>query len=79
MVKDYNGIAAMYKATGKLDSAVWCAEKVLAAKIATSYPVSRLKAANLLSDIYELKNRPDSTLKYFRLAPILKDSLFNLR
>jgi two-component system sensor histidine kinase UhpB len=78
LVDDYNGIAAVYKATGKPDSAVWYAEKVLAAKMAKSYPVSLLKATNLLSDIYELKNKPDSTLKYFRLATALKDSLFNL-
>ena len=78
VIEDYNGIAAVYKATGKPDSAIWYAEKVLASTLAKSYLVSRLKAANLLSDIYGLKNNPDSTLKYFRLATALKDSLFNL-
>src|SRR5882724_308964 len=76
-LEGYNGIAAVYKATGRLDSAVWYTEKVLATRMAKSYPVSLLKAANLLSDIYELKKKPDSTLKYLRLAAGLKDSLFN--
>jgi len=73
----YNGIAAVSKATGKLDSAVWYAEKILTSKIAKSYPTSLLKAANLLSDIYEIKNKPDSALKYLRIALSSKDSLFN--
>lgn len=73
----YNGIAAVYKTTGKLDSAAWYAKKVLTAKIGRSYPVSLLKAANLLSDIYELQNRSDSTLKYLRLAISVRDSLFS--
>ncbi len=77
LVDSYNGVAAVYKATGKLDSAVWYAKKVLAAKMAKSYPISSLKAANLLSDVYELKNRPDSTLKYLRMAIGLKENLFN--
>jgi two-component system, NarL family, sensor histidine kinase UhpB len=76
LLDTYNGVATVYKATGKLDSAVWYAKKVLAAKTAKSYPISALKAANLLSDVYELKNRPDSTLKYLKMAIGLKESLF---
>jgi len=77
LVDSYNGVAAVYKATGRQDSAVWYAQKVLAAKVAKSYPISSLKAANLLSAIYELKNRPDSTLKYLKMAIGLRESLFN--
>ncbi len=57
LIDSYNGVAAVYKATGKLDSALWYAKKVLASKIAKSYPISALKAANLLSDVYELENQ----------------------
>src|SRR5690606_21888294 len=46
-------------------------------KVAKSYPVSSLEAANLLSEIYDLENRPDSALKYVRMAVGLKDNLFN--
>jgi signal transduction histidine kinase len=56
---------------------VWYAKKVIGAKVAKSYPISSLKAANLLSDVYELKNTPDSTLKYLKIAIGLRESLFN--
>jgi signal transduction histidine kinase len=77
LIDNYNGVAEIYKATGNIDSAVWYAKKVLATKTAKSYPVSSLKAANLLSDVYELENRSDSTLKYVRMAIGLKENLFN--
>jgi two-component system sensor histidine kinase UhpB len=77
LMNDYNGVAAVCKATGKLDSAVWYAKKALATNVAKSYPVSSLKATNLLSDVYDLKNRPDSTLKYLRMAVSLRETLFN--
>ena len=41
---DYNGIAAVYKATGKPDSAVWYAEKVLAAKVLSRCPAKSSKS-----------------------------------
>lgn len=77
LMDNYNGVAAVYKATDKLDSAIWYAKQVLAMKVAKSYPVSSLEAANLLSEIYDLENRPDSALKYVRMAVELKDNLFN--
>ena len=70
-------MAIVYKLTGRPDSAVWFAEKVLNAKIAKSYPVSLIEAANLLLEIYDLKKKPDSTLKYMRVANAFRDSLFN--
>jgi signal transduction histidine kinase len=77
LINDYNGIAAVYKATGNMDSAIWYSKKVLTEKITKTYPVGFLKAVNLLADIYESQNKPDSTLKYLRIAIVLKDSLFN--
>ena len=77
MIDSYNGIAQVYKAKGKLDSAVWYAKKALTEKMGKSYPNSILKATSILADIYELQNKPDSTLKYLRRAISLKDSLFN--
>ena len=56
-VDNYNGIAAVYKATGKPDSAIWYAKKALAEKIGKSYPSSLLKATNMLADIYELQQK----------------------
>ncbi len=77
MIDCYNGIAQVYKAKGKLDSAVWYAKMALTEKMGKSYPNSILKATSMLADIYELQNKPDSTLKYLRRAISLKDSLFN--
>jgi two-component system, NarL family, sensor histidine kinase UhpB len=36
-----------------------------------------LTATNLLWDVYSLQNKPDSTLKYLKMATVIKDSLFN--
>ena len=77
LIDNYNGVAAVHKATGRFDSALWYAKNVLAMRTAKSYPVSSLEAANLLSDVYDLENRPDSALKYVRMAVRLKENLFN--
>lgn len=77
LIDNYNGIASVYRATNGLDSAEWYAKKVLSAKIAGSYPASTLKAANLLADVYELKNIPDSALKYVKVSGAMKENLFN--
>jgi len=46
-------------------------------KLTKAYPAGKLKAANLLADIYEMKKNTDSSLKYLRIAVNLKDSLYN--
>lgn len=73
----YNGMATVYKEKNRLDSATWYAKKALTEKSIKVYPVGFLKAASTLADIYELQSRPDSTLKYLRIAFNIKDSLFN--
>jgi signal transduction histidine kinase len=77
LIDNYNNIAAVYKATNNLDSASWYSEKVLAEKIEKSYPFGLLKATNMLADIYESQYKPDSALKYLRIALNFKDSLFS--
>jgi two-component system, NarL family, sensor histidine kinase UhpB len=73
----YNGMATVYKEKNRLDSATWYAKKALTEKMIKAYPVGLLKAANTLTAIYELQSKPDSTLKYLRIAFSVKDSLFN--
>ena len=70
-------MAAVFKATGNADSALWYSKIVLAEKTTKSFPTALLKAADLLTTIYELKNKPDSALKYLRIATEIKDNLFN--
>jgi len=77
LVNNYYGIATVYKEKGNLDSALWYSKKILGEKITQAYPAGLLKAANMLADIYQLKNIPDSTLKYLRITIALKDNLFN--
>jgi two-component system sensor histidine kinase UhpB len=73
----YIDMAIAYKEKNRLDSATWYAKKALTEKMIKAYPVALLKAANTLTAIYELQKRPDSTLKYLRIAFSVKDSLFN--
>jgi signal transduction histidine kinase len=77
LIDSYNGIAVVYKATNNFDSAVWYSKKVLSEKIEKKYPIGLLKAANMLADIYGSQNKPDSILKYLRIALTVKDSLFS--
>ncbi len=72
----YNGIALVQKSKGNIDSAAWYAKKVLYEKTGELYPPGLLTAATILTDIYQLQNKADSTLKYLRVATRLKDSLF---
>ena len=77
LIDSYNGMADAYKATNNFDSAAWYSKKVLAEKIEKKYPIGLLKATNMLADIYGSQNKPDSALKYLRIALNIKDSLFS--
>jgi len=50
-------------------------KKILTERITKTYPAGLLKAAAMLADIYELKNIPDSALKYLKTAIAIKNSL----
>jgi two-component system NtrC family sensor kinase len=77
LIDNYNGIAGVYKAMNNLDSAAWYCKKVLTERIEKSYPLGLLKATNILSEIYSIQKKPDSALKYIRIALTIKDSLFS--
>lgn len=77
LIDIYNGMAKAFSATGKMDSAAFYAKKAFTQKTAILYPNGRLKAASLLTEVYQSKNEPESTLKYLRIATAIKDSLFN--
>jgi two-component system, NarL family, sensor histidine kinase UhpB len=77
LIDSYTGIADVYKATNNFDSAAWYSKRVLSEKIEKTYPIGMLKAANMLADIYGSQNKPDSTLKYLKIALTIKDSLFS--
>ena len=77
MIDDYNGIASVFRSTGDNDSAIYYSKKILHEKITRTYPAGLLKATNMLASVYESKNQPDSTLKYLKMAIVIKDNLFN--
>lgn len=77
MIDNYNGVASVFKETKNLDSVEWYARKALSTRIARSYPGCAINSANLLFDLYQLKNNPDSALKYVRMAAAFKENLFN--
>lgn len=62
LIDCYNNIAGVYKAINNLDSAAWYCKKVLDEKIEKSYPLGLFTTTNMLADIYESKNKPDSSL-----------------
>lgn len=75
-IEAFVGVAKSHKGKNNPDSAIWFAKAVLKERI-TNYPAGRLKATNLLADIYESLGKTDSSLKYLRMAVTLKDSLYN--
>jgi two-component system NtrC family sensor kinase len=77
LIDNYNNIAAVYRIKNNFDSATWYAKKVLSEKVEKSYPLGLLKGSNILADIYDTQNKPDSVLKYLRIALTIKDSLFS--
>jgi two-component system, NtrC family, sensor kinase len=77
IVETYNGIAILYKETGKIDSSIFYATEVLQKWRNVSYQRGILQAANILTDSYKKINQRDSTIKYLELSKTLNDSLFN--
>lgn len=73
----YNGMARVCLSDGRTDSAIYYTKQVIGQKWSRAYPLGLLDASILLTNIYESKNIPDSTLKYLKETIQLKDSLFN--
>jgi two-component system sensor histidine kinase UhpB len=73
----YNGMSKIFKEQHQYDSSIWYAKKVLSDKLTKAYPAAKLKAANLLADVYENNKAIDSSLKYLRIAENLKDSIYS--
>ena len=76
---NYNGAANTFKKEGQLDSSIFYANKVLELSKEAHFPVGKLEALNLLSDVYKLKHNTDSVVKYLQLGIQTKDSMFNTK
>jgi signal transduction histidine kinase len=75
-IEAFIGAAKSHLGKTNPDSAIWFANAVLKERMTEHYPVGKLKAVNLLADIYESQGKSDSSLKYLRIAVTLKDSLY---
>ncbi len=76
---NYNGIAGIFKKQVQLDSSIFYANKVLELSKAAHFPIGKLQALTLLSDVYKLKHNSDSVARYLELANETKDSMFNTK
>lgn len=77
VISAYNGIAGALLSLDQLDSAAWYTRMAMNQQVSAAYPSGRIKSANLLADIYEKKNNPDSSLKNLRLAIAIRDTVYN--
>jgi tetratricopeptide (TPR) repeat protein len=72
-----NDLAQAFLGLNKLDSAEYHSRNALRYSRAVDLNDQYLKALNQLYQLYEKKGDKDSTLKYFKLATVLKDSIFS--
>jgi two-component system, NtrC family, sensor kinase len=77
LVDLYHGKSRVFKSKNLLDSAIIYARKAILEPFGKYYPRGVLDAITTLSNLYEIKHQPDSTLKYLRASINLRDSLFN--
>ncbi|CAN5413227.1 hypothetical protein BH10BAC2_BH10BAC2_42340 [soil metagenome] len=77
LMDNYVGMAKSFKYLGQLDSSIYYANKVLDLSRVARNILVKMKALDLLAEIYKLKHNNDSVVKYLDLTVITKDSLFN--
>jgi two-component system NtrC family sensor kinase len=71
------GLAKTFKKIDQLDSIIFYANEVLDASKTVHYPLIKLEALKLLSDVYKSKHNIDSTAKYLELILSTTDNLFD--
>jgi lipopolysaccharide export LptBFGC system permease protein LptF len=67
----------VFKKQGAQDSCIYYAQKSIELSNNFHYPLYAVNGYNLLAQMYELRNKPDSTLKYMKLMLSQKDSVFS--
>ena len=76
LANGYQSIAALYFTNGHTDSAIYYAHNGLAIAQRKSFLKEQFNLSSFLAETYEKKNT-DSAFRYYKLAMIAKDSLFN--
>ncbi len=77
LIEGCNGIAKVYMATGKPDSAKIYLQKSIMLSRETPFILGTLESGNMLSLIYKSQSKLDSAIKYMGLSLNLKDTLYN--
>ncbi len=69
------GIAKFFRLQGNRDSCIWYAKSALDESESRSFRDNAKAAASILAEVYE-NNDPQASIKYYKLAAALDDSLF---
>jgi len=76
LTNSYQGLSALHQHVGNIDSSIHYAKSGLRIAMQKSFAKEQFDLCSLLAENYE-KTERDSTLKYYKLAMVAKDSLFN--
>jgi two-component system NtrC family sensor kinase len=77
-IQIYSGMSTLFKSTGQLDSSIYYAQIVNKSwNPVISEAKNLLEAVNNLYEVYKLKGKQDSALKYLELNYRLRTSFFN--
>lgn len=77
VIDNYNGIIRVFAEIKKPDSVIYYSKEALKYHAIVSYVKGAQEAAAILAKTYKLEGNVDSSLKYFELSAILKDSLYS--
>jgi len=79
--KDYidnaYGISKAFEKMNRPDSAIYYAERILRVADTARYPLMQMNALKLLANTFKAQGNTDSATKYFELATLTQDSIFN--
>ena len=79
--KDYidnaYGISKVFEKMNWPDSAIYYAERILRVADTARYPLMQMNALKLLANTFKVRGNADSATKYFELATLTQDSIFN--
>lgn len=75
--RNYNLLARLFNKIGNQNSCIYYARISLQLCQQHNFSEFKQEAAQLLAQVYELQNKPDSALKYLHIELVAKDSVFS--
>ena len=77
LARNYNQLATLFNKINNIDSSIYYAKNSLQLCKEHDFSEFALEASTLLTKAFELKNEPDSTVKYMKIMLAAKDSVFS--